>query len=148
MPTRTDALAAGELFLAVYHRVHRVAAEQMNAQGTSLPRTKALGLIDSEGPIRPRTMAERFECSPASVTDMVDGLERDGLALRQSDPSDRRASLVTITPSGQSALTSARARRAEVLDAIFGVLGEQEQTVFMRALDTLAASPILNGEQS
>ncbi|MCW2528659.1 MAG: emrR [Pseudonocardiales bacterium] len=153
MPTSTArSVEVAEKFLKVYHRMHKVVVEHMGGQagngGLTLARTKTLGAINEDGPMRLRAMADRIDCAPASVTDMVDGLERDGLATRQPDPSDRRASLVSITPAGREALAAARITRTEVLDAIFGVLGEEERRAFMSALDTLAASPALNGENS
>jgi DNA-binding MarR family transcriptional regulator len=153
MPTSTArSVEVAEKFLHVYHRMHKVVVEQMSGQtgvgGLTLARTKTLGALDEEGPLRLRAMADRFDCAAATITDMVDGLERDGLATRESDPSDRRASLVTITTAGREALAVARITRTEVLDAIFGVLGEEERRAFLSALDTLAAGPALNGETS
>jgi len=148
MPTTTTPVGVGDRFINVYQRVRKVAEEHLGTNGVSFARTKTLHVIDTDGPIRLRSIADRLEYAPASVTDMIDGLERDGLAKRLPDPSDRRACLVTITDAGREALTAARARRNDILDAIFGVLGEEERVTFMGALDTLAYSPILNGEHS
>ncbi len=141
-----SAAEVGDRFFAVAPRIRKTLTARMDAHGLSLPRTRALEVIAGEGPIRLKYLAGRFDCTPASVTDMVDGLERDGLAQRRPDPSDRRASLVTVTPAGQAALDAARVRMAGAFDAIFSVLDQEERLVLLRALDALSATSIVNGE--
>lgn len=46
-------------------------------------------------------MGARLQVHPASVTNLVDGLERAGYVRRAPHPSDRRTTLATITPSGR-----------------------------------------------
>ena len=59
-----------------------------------------------------------------SVTNIVDRLEADGLVRRTPHPSDRRATLVTITEAGES-------RRADatkaLMDIDFGLVGLTER---------------------
>lgn len=46
-------------------------------------------------------MGARLQVHPASVTNLIDGLERLGYATREPHPSDRRTTLAAITPRGQ-----------------------------------------------
>jgi DNA-binding MarR family transcriptional regulator len=46
-------------------------------------------------------MGARLQVHPASVTSLVDGLERAGYARRAKHPTDRRTTLATITPRGR-----------------------------------------------
>jgi DNA-binding MarR family transcriptional regulator len=46
-------------------------------------------------------IGERLQVHPASVTNAVDRLERDGLVRRVPNPSDGRGVLAAITPAGQ-----------------------------------------------
>jgi DNA-binding MarR family transcriptional regulator len=45
-----------------------------------------------------RQLSEALQCSPRNVTGLVDALGSDGLAERGAHPTDRRASLVALTP--------------------------------------------------
>jgi DNA-binding MarR family transcriptional regulator len=112
----------GERFLAVHHRMHRAADERMTASGLSLARTKVLRLLSQSGPVRPGALASVCGVVPHSITDIVDGLERDGLAERQPDPADRRAKLIRLTDKGAAALTAAAATREHLLNTLFGAL--------------------------
>ena len=53
-----------------------------------------LNLIDSHGPLSPSTLARRAGQHPATITGILDRLERGGWIARDRDPSDRRAVLI------------------------------------------------------
>ena len=127
----------GERFLAVFHRMHRAADERMTASGLSLARTKVLRHLAATGPVRPSALASVCGVVPHSITDIVDGLERDGLAERQPDPADRRAKLIRLTGKGAAALTAAAATREHLLNTLFGALDAAEQQNLLDLLDRL-----------
>jgi DNA-binding MarR family transcriptional regulator len=127
----------GERFLAVFHRMHRAADERMTASGLSLARTKVLRHLAGTGPVRPGALASVCGVVPHTITDIVDGLERDGLAERQPDPADRRAKLIRLTDKGAAALTTAAATREHLLNKLFGALDAAEQQTLLDLLDRL-----------
>ena len=53
-----------------------------------------LDLIDREGPLTPSTLARLAGLHPATITGILDRLERGGWVTRERDPADRRAILV------------------------------------------------------
>ena len=59
-----------------------------------------------------RSLADEWRCDASNATWIVDRLERAGLAVRRSEPNDRRVKLVLLTPKG------ARMRR-EVMEAFY-----------------------------
>jgi len=127
----------GERFLAVFHRLRRAADERMTASGLSLARTKVLRHLAESGPVRPGALASVCGVVPHSITDIVDGLERDGLAERQPDPADRRAKLIRLTDKGAAALTTAAATREHLLNTLFGALDAAERQNLLDLLDRL-----------
>jgi DNA-binding MarR family transcriptional regulator len=64
-----------------------------------------LDIIDVCGPLSPSALARRAGVHPATMTGVLDRLERGGWITRERDPSDRRAVL----------LTPARDRYAELM---------------------------------
>jgi DNA-binding MarR family transcriptional regulator len=134
----------GERFITVYHRLHRAADDYMSASGLSLARTKVLRQLQRSGPTRQGVLAVHCGVVPHSITDIVDGLERDGMAARQPDPADRRAKLVALTDKGANALVVANAAREKLLNQVFGAIGPDEREVLAGLLDRLekAASVI------
>ncbi|HTU85027.1 MAG TPA: MarR family transcriptional regulator [Solirubrobacteraceae bacterium] len=51
-------------------------------------------IIDAYGPLSPSALARRAGLHPATMTGVLDRLERGGWIARERDPSDRRAVLV------------------------------------------------------
>jgi DNA-binding MarR family transcriptional regulator len=60
---------------------------------------KALHMLD--GPLAMKDLGRRMHCDPSFVTGIADMLEKRGLAVRESDPGDRRVKRLVLTPSGQ-----------------------------------------------
>ncbi|WP_448664227.1 MarR family winged helix-turn-helix transcriptional regulator [Sphingomonas sp. CJ20] len=132
----------GRLFL----RIHRLLDRRMAQSGASLARAKILMLVAREGPARAADIAEIFNLAPRTVTEALDGLERDHLVLRTPDAKDRRAKRVTITDQGRAALATVEPLRLGLVEQIFGVLDEDE----CRALESILAKlavPITDQEQ-
>ena len=127
----------GERYLSVHHRMRRAVDDGMASCGLSLSRTKIMAELARSGPSRQSVLATQFEVAPHTITDVVDSLERDGLAVRQPDPSDRRAKLVTLTEQGESALAAATATRERLLGQVFGSLEAEDRVTMMRLLDVL-----------
>ena len=126
----------GERYLAVHHRMFRAVNDEMNGCGLSMARTKVLRRLHEQGPTRQNVLAADFGLSPHSITDIVDGLERLGMAERP-DPTDRRAKLVAITDAGEAGLDVANATRERLLQQVFGALSEADRATLLRLLDSL-----------
>jgi DNA-binding MarR family transcriptional regulator len=127
----------GDRYLAVHHRMLRAVNDEMSGCGLSLARTKVLMRLSAQGALRQSALAAELGLAPHSITDIVDALERSGLAERQPDPTDRRAKLVAITSAGQACLGVANATRDRLLTQIFGALSQEERATLLRLLDTL-----------
>jgi DNA-binding MarR family transcriptional regulator len=127
----------GERYLAVHQRMFRAVNDEMNGCGLSLARTKVLMRLHDQGPTRQSVLAADMGLAPHSITDVVDGLERQGLAERRPDATDRRAKLVAITEAGQICLDVAMGIRERLLTQIFGALGEADRATLLRLLDRL-----------
>lgn len=65
----------------------------------------ALSIVEGAGePLTPTVIAERLIVTTASVTSLLDTLERKGLVRRRPHPDDRRRVLVEVTAEGQAVL--------------------------------------------
>src|SRR5438034_8405731 len=55
-----------------------------------------LDILDTAGPLSPSALARRAGVHPATMTGILDRLERGGWIVRERDPADRRAVVVRI----------------------------------------------------
>jgi DNA-binding MarR family transcriptional regulator len=127
----------GERYLAVHRRMFRAVNGEMSGCGLTMARAKVLRSLHEQGPTRQSVLAADFGMSPHSITDIVDGLERLGLAERRPDPDDRRAKLVAITDAGEASLDVANATRERLLTQIFGSLSQEDRVTLLRLLGRL-----------
>ncbi len=80
------------------------------------------------GPLSQQELATRIDVEPSTIVGTLDVLEREGLASREPNPSDRRAHLVRLTEGGQ-ALVPRLFGILEIVEAeIADVLPERERT--------------------
>jgi DNA-binding MarR family transcriptional regulator len=84
---------AGRAMSAATVMFHATLAE---LQGLSATEEKALDLLEGFGPLTAGELAKRSGLAPASVTGLINRLERKGFARRIAHPSDRRSILVEI----------------------------------------------------
>jgi len=120
-----------------YLRAYRLVDRQMAAQGTSLARTKVLMLVARDGATRSTDIASALGQAPRTVTEAIDGLERDGLVRRDPDPEDRRAKRISVTDAGKAAIEAAEPIRHRFFLDAFGVLDDDEHAEFVRLLGKL-----------
>jgi DNA-binding MarR family transcriptional regulator len=59
-----------------------------------------LGMLRDRGPMSPSELGERLIVTRATVTGLVDSLEKRGYVRRSAHPSDRRSQIVELTPAG------------------------------------------------
>jgi DNA-binding MarR family transcriptional regulator len=88
-----------------------------------------------EGASNPAALAEWKGVSRATITGLLDGLEKDGLIQRQADPSDRRIIRVNLTDAGREFLEKITPPYAQWLTDIVGPLSEEERRHLVTLLE-------------
>jgi len=94
-------------------RVHQLLLARLNERlephDLTFARYEALMLLflSRTGSLPLGKIGVRLQVHPTSVTNLVDGLERSGLVTRSPHPTDRRATLATITERGREVAAAA-----------------------------------------
>ena len=84
-----------------------------------------------------RDLGDQLGVSPRNMTAMVDALEDAGLVVRQPHPTDRRATLVTLTPGGLHEAEQVMGPRLAAIAELFEGFTPAEQEAFSAALHRL-----------
>ncbi len=142
----TDSLLAS--YAEFYLRLMRTLDDRMKQNGASLARTKVLLFLQKRGAARATDLAEFFNQTPRTITEAIDGLERDGLVRRKPDPKDRRAKQISITPAGLDAVTKTEPVRRGIVDQTFGSLSDGEREQLATILGKLRGSLISDQEMT
>jgi DNA-binding MarR family transcriptional regulator len=86
-------------------------------------------LRHAEGPVIARRLAETLGCSRAAVSKTLAKLEKRGFVERRPSPADRRAALVTVTPTGCDAIDDMFPRQLAVEAELIDGLGPDRDRV-------------------
>ena len=97
-------------------------------------------LADSETPVSPNNIADRLIISRASVTSLLDSLEKREYARRRPHPSDRRMIWVEPTDLGRQIADEFRPVVHQHQKSWLGVLNEKEQGQLLEMLHRLQIS--------
>ncbi|MFJ3058167.1 MarR family winged helix-turn-helix transcriptional regulator [Herbaspirillum sp. NPDC087042] len=132
-----DHTQAAEALRDFYLRSHRALDKLMSAEGSSLARTKILGHIERNSPVRSTDLAAAFGFAPRTITEAVDALERDGLVVRSSDSGDRRVKHIALTALGKEVLRSTEPLRNSFIEGLFSAITTEETQVLAQVLGKL-----------
>jgi DNA-binding MarR family transcriptional regulator len=127
---------ADRLHSAAIHLLRRLRVED-EALGISAPRLSVLSVLVFAGPKRMGELARIEQVEPPTMSRLVDGLVRDGLAVREPDPDDARAVRVRATPTGARTLRRGRARRLETLQNTLASLSPTDLAALGDGVDVL-----------
>jgi len=117
-------------------RVQRIHLSTSSGDDVNLERS-AYGImckLADEGPQRLGALATAFGLDPSTITRQVQALEEIGLADRRTDPTDRRASILDLTPVGRDTLDRTRGHRRDRLRAALSDWSEADLADFGRLL--------------
>jgi DNA-binding MarR family transcriptional regulator len=96
--------------------------------------------LADEGPQRLGALASTFGLDPSTITRQVQALEEVGLAIRRTDPSDRRASILDLSTTGREVLDQTRTHRRRRLQQALSDWSEADLEDFARLLSTFNVS--------
>ena len=100
-------------------------------------RLRLLQALHCGGPAIMRDLGDQLGVSPRNMTAMVDVLEDAQLVVRRPHPTDRRATLVALSPSGTREAEQALESRLDAMGELFGGFSAPEQQAFADALARL-----------
>jgi DNA-binding MarR family transcriptional regulator len=89
-------------------------------------------LANSKKPMSPSELSENLILSRATITGLLDTLERRGYVTRKPHPTDRRMLLVEITDEGRKAARTMREQLYPQQKKWFEVLNPEEQKQFIQ----------------
>ncbi len=133
------------LHSAAIHLLRRLRIED-DASGLTAPRLSALSVLVFGGDSTLGDLARAEQVKPPTMSRLVAGLVRDGLAESTRDPNDRRVQRIRATSKGRALLEAGRARRVERLTQELRRLTPRDQRALIDALPVLERITRSNGK--
>ncbi len=88
-------------------------------------------VLEADGPVPMRVLAEGLDVSQASATGIVDRMEQRGLVERHRDDEDRRVVRVALTEEGRTMIGTLAADRREKIALLLDDLTDEELQGFL-----------------
>jgi DNA-binding MarR family transcriptional regulator len=127
------AVRTGEAFLALADR-------RLRDYGLSAGARQVLAVLDGEGgSLSPSVIAERLIITTASMTSLLDTLQRRRLIQRTPDTEDRRRVVVTITAEGSRVIRRLLPEMLALQDEVAAGLSPADRAELVRLLSILRA---------
>ncbi|GAA2814646.1 MarR family transcriptional regulator [Kribbella solani] len=96
-----------------------------------------LHTLDRNGPLRLTDLLATEQLKQPALTSLIAKLEQDGLLERRADPTDGRASLISLTAAGAEIVNSRHAHRVSKLAHLVDQLTPDERAVLASSVDVL-----------
>jgi DNA-binding MarR family transcriptional regulator len=112
---------------------------QLQDCGLSYARMRLLGTLHCNGSQIMSNISDDLGVTRRNVTALVDALEDEGLVRRMPHPTDRRATIIELTPQGAETTDSMYNGHREAVAEVFTSLSEDDRHELVRLLGSLRA---------
>ncbi len=115
-----------------------------------LTATQRLVLIElhDAGPVRLNALARLIGASAATASRAVDALVQLDLVVRLTDPDDRRAVRIDLSPDGRRSVDERKARTAVAFAPAVAALTRSEQRELVRLLELMTQALVSRSDAS
>jgi DNA-binding MarR family transcriptional regulator len=134
---REDALTAVEVadaFSRTAKTLARCFDERLGEHGVSTPRSRVVVEVMRAQPVRVSDLALAVGITQGTASGLVEALVRDGLLHRDTDPVDRRAVRLNVTPSGEAFAREWLAGYQAAAEDLFAPLPRDQWPAFVEML--------------
>ncbi|MFE4360489.1 MULTISPECIES: MarR family winged helix-turn-helix transcriptional regulator [Streptomycetaceae] len=135
-----QAILVATRLMAAGARINQAGEVHFGRFGLSTGRYRLLAdLEDHGGEKSPSQLAASLGVSRATVTGLVDGLEREGLVARRPSTEDGRGNVVILTARGADRLRELAPEHFARMQALVGGLSTEERATFLDLLGRVVA---------
>jgi len=134
----------GDLAASLFGHLFRLVPRLMELQeigvreyGLGFARGRVLWALRESGPVLMRALSEALQISPRTVTGLVDALEADGWVTRSPHPTDRRATIISLTPAAAATMARLSDSYQELARELLGDVPPAELAAFRDVIITL-----------
>jgi len=131
----TDSVAALDRLWGASLLLGELMQRGLAERGITLARAAVLSLLARAGSSTQRSLSSVLRVTPRNITGLVDALEGEGLVARSPHPTDRRATLVSLSDAGAALAARLKREQDAFAERLFAGADPEELQAFMRMVD-------------
>lgn len=134
----TASRIAGRLF-ALAPRLVELQDLGAREYGMTYARGRVVAALHASGPVLMRALSDAVGVSPRTITGLIDALEADGWVQRRAHPTDRRATIVALTPAAETVFARLLELYGELARDMLAGVPETDQQCALRVIEHITA---------
>jgi len=107
----------------------------LEERGLTVARAALMWQLQEDGSSTQQALSRALRVTPRNITGLVDALEADGLVARSAHPTDRRATVVSLTDKGSTLARSLKRDQDKAAQDLFNDLPPADLAAFVRVVD-------------
>jgi len=127
----------GTVLAQVARLMRRAFDERAREIGVTRPQWQVLSVLLRHEGIKQGGLAEILEVEPITAGRMIDRMQDAKLVERKTDPADRRAWRLFLTPRGREIIDRLQPLAMETTEKTLKGISEDDQADLLRTLDTM-----------
>lgn len=137
--------SALETFLTLVHsstELINAGSDYLHRIGMSPGRFGVMMILNQtpDTPLSPSELAEKLDVTRATITGLLDGLNREGYIERKQDANDRRSITVNLTPKAFAFFKSFLPGHFDRISRLIEPLSQEERKTLIRLLMKISAN--------
>lgn len=133
-----------ELFHRVVHGFVRGHHHHHKPGGLHPGQGRILAILAEKDRMTQRELMDMLQVRSASLSELLQKLDRHGFIIREKDETDRRNVILSLSDRGRDAIDEHRQARQERVESLFSALSEDEQGALADLLAKLLADWLQN----
>lgn len=125
------------LIMACHMRLQKKLFARLRGSGLTLGQPKILDYLKDNNGALQKDIAAACHIEPATLTPLLNGMEKSDLAERRSIYGDRRSCHIFLTEKGREMLGIVTEEFEKIESEAFSGISEQEKQEFMKTLEKL-----------
>jgi DNA-binding MarR family transcriptional regulator len=107
--------------------------------GMGYARGRVIAALHVSGPVVMRALSEAVGVKPRTITGLIDALEADGWVERRPHPTDRRATIVALTPAAETTFARLLQGYLGLSEDLLSGVPEADQLCALAVIDHISA---------
>lgn len=125
-------------FLSLFHqKISSAFTKNTDEYKCNKNQYKTIMVLGNIGEITPTMLGRYLDLRKGSLTTLIDSLEKINLLQRDTDPHDRRKTILQLTEEGRNYFKQKNLEVDNRLQSIFSSLTEDELNKFMNSLENV-----------